>query len=248
MVTAREELTPFQWIRATLGIGIPLAGVACGIALMYLAMRAVMGVGGFCAEGGAFEIRQHCPKGVPLLMFAGIWGGLIMLGLYLWQASKYHVPSLVGLAWPALFLSLGYNFLDFGLHPPGPDGGLVWGWLICAVVFGLMGGLPLLGFGKLVFQPFFRDEEPQSRPPLHPLAGLRAASELRDRLRQAQSARSTTTSPADTGSSTTGSTSYSDGNDNDSLVVALERLAALHRTGELSDIEYEAAKQRLLAP
>jgi hypothetical protein len=209
-------------------------------------MRAVMGVGGFCAEGGAYEIRQHCPNGVPVLMFGGVWGGMIMLGLYLWQTSKHRVPSLVALAWPALFLSLGWNFLDFGLDAPGPDG-LEWGWLICAIVFLLMGGLPLLGFGKFVFKPFFTDEEPSSRPPVHPLAGFAAAIELRDRLRQIQSSpRPPVTSGA--GSPPGDSGSPIEGNDEDSIVVALERLAALHRSGELNDVEYEAAKQKLLAP
>ena len=47
------------------------------------------------------------------------------------------------LAWPALFLSLGWNFLEFGFDPPGEDDGLVWGWIVCGVVFWLMGGLPL---------------------------------------------------------------------------------------------------------
>ncbi len=51
------------------------------------------------------------------------------------------------LAWPGLFLSLGWNFLEFAFAPPG--GGFAWGWLICGVVFVLMGGLPLL----LAFKP-----------------------------------------------------------------------------------------------
>ena len=46
------------------------------------------------------------------------------------------------LAWPGLFLSLGWNFLEFSFAPPG--GGFAWGWLVCGVVFVLMGGLPLL--------------------------------------------------------------------------------------------------------
>jgi hypothetical protein len=51
------------------------------------------------------------------------------------------------LAWPGLFLSLGWNFLEFTFSPPG--GGLAWGWLICGVLFVLMGGLPLI----LAFKP-----------------------------------------------------------------------------------------------
>jgi hypothetical protein len=51
-------------------------------------------------------------------------------------------------AWSALFLALGWNFLDYGINPPG-DNGTVIGWLICGIVFVIMGGVPLL----LLFSP-----------------------------------------------------------------------------------------------
>lgn len=183
---------------------------------MYLAMRAVMLVGGFCAEGGPFEIRQHCPKGVVGFMFGGIWGGLIMLGIYLWQTSKHHVPNLVYLAWPALFLSLGWNFLYFGLNPPG-DGGVAWGWLICAIAFGLMGGLPLLAI-KLILKPFFA-EDVEKPPPTHPFSEGKFLGV-----------------PVRRGASPTGG----------SVADQLVRLAALHRSGDIDDAEYEAAKRKVL--
>lgn len=113
-----------------------------------------MEVGGACAEGGAFEIAVPCPKGVPLLVTGGLLGGGVMCAIYAWKVSKYQIPSFLAFAWPALFLSLGWNFLEFGLNPPGPESGLVWGWLICAIVFGLMGGLPLLATIKPVFKRF----------------------------------------------------------------------------------------------
>src|SRR5262249_24723134 len=46
--------------------------------------------------------------------------------------------------WPALFLSLGFNFLEYGLDPAGDATGPEWGWLFCAAVFALMGAVPLL--------------------------------------------------------------------------------------------------------
>lgn len=52
-------------------------------------------------------------------MMAGIWGGLIMRGIYAVVAIKNRVPSLLAFAWPALFVSLGWNFLDSGIDPPG---------------------------------------------------------------------------------------------------------------------------------
>lgn len=54
-------------------------------------------------------------------------------------------PQLWTLAWPALFCSLGWNFLEYGIDPPPPEHGPVWGWLICAVTFLAMGGIPLVG-------------------------------------------------------------------------------------------------------
>ncbi|MGH3084442.1 MAG: hypothetical protein ACRDNP_10380 [Gaiellaceae bacterium] len=39
-------------VRSTIAIGLSLAGVACGLTLVNLSMRAVMDVGGFRAEGG----------------------------------------------------------------------------------------------------------------------------------------------------------------------------------------------------
>ncbi len=40
-----------------------------------------------------------------------------------------------------LFLSLGWNFFEYGAFH---EGGLVWGWLICAAVFFVMGGAPVV--------------------------------------------------------------------------------------------------------
>lgn len=51
--------------------------------------------------------------------------------------------SVLALAWPATFLSLGWNFLEFAFTATKGHG-LVWGWLVCGVVFVLMGGLPLV--------------------------------------------------------------------------------------------------------
>jgi hypothetical protein len=69
-----------------------------------------------------------------------IFGGIAMLFVYAVSAAGRE--SLWPLAWPALFLSLGWNFLEYGLDPPGAAG-VAPGWLVCAVVFGLMGAVPL---------------------------------------------------------------------------------------------------------
>ena len=117
-------------------------GVAAALTILFYCMRSVMEIGGSCASGNTpFEIARPCPDGVPGLMVGSIFGGLFFLAVYAFNAVG---PNLTFLAWPALFLSLGWNFLEFGVNPPGDDGGLAFGWLICGVVFVAMGGIPLL--------------------------------------------------------------------------------------------------------
>ena len=42
---------------------VSLAGVAAGLTALFLGMRRVMEIGGFCAEGGPFVIQHPCPEG-----------------------------------------------------------------------------------------------------------------------------------------------------------------------------------------
>lgn len=225
MSIAAGARSPLDAARAFVAVFLTLAGVSCGLTLLYLGMRSVMDIGGACASGGPYVPRAQCPEGVPLLMMAGIWGGLIFVGLYLWATSKHRVPTLVGFAWPALFLSLGWNFLDYGIDPPGA-GGLVWGWLVCAVLFALMGGLPLLVLVKPVLAQFTRGgpDAPDAARVVIPTRSK--VKELRKQQFGVQPA--------------------AEPRGDESMVDALERLSALHRSGALSDAEYEAAKQRVL--
>ncbi len=126
-----------KWVLMFVG----LAGGVMSLTLLFLAMRAVMEVGGSCASGNTpYAITRPCPEGVPGVMVGSIFGGLLCLGLYAFTAIGVN---LVALAWPALFLSLGWNFLVYGIDPPLGDSP-AWGWLVCAVVFVLMGGVPLV--------------------------------------------------------------------------------------------------------
>jgi hypothetical protein len=102
-------------LRGSLGVFVTLAGVTCAMTLVFMAMRAVMEIGGRCGQGGPYVISKPCPKGIPLVILGGIWGGLIFAGLYVWRAAKSGIPSFVGLLWPALFLSLGWNSLQYGV-------------------------------------------------------------------------------------------------------------------------------------
>jgi hypothetical protein len=209
--------------------------------MLWLGMRAVMDIGGFCAEGGPFVIEHHCPKGVAAIMPLSIWGGVIAGGVYVWQTIKHKVPSLVWLFWPALFLSLGWNFLQYGVSPPG-GGGLVWGWLVCGIVFALMGGVPLLVALPFMARAYTRhDDESAARP--RPLAGMtpevmRAAADTLSALRNLRKSGVLEQTMAE-------ALQHQPGAEED-IVSRLERLDGLHRSGALTDTEYQAAKQALL--
>lgn len=231
MSIAAATRSPLQTVRAATSVFLTLAGVACALTLLYLGMRAVMDIGGACASGGPYVPRATCPEGVPLVMMGGVWGGFIFVGLYLWSTSKHNVPTLVGFAWPALFLSLGWNFLDYGIDPPG-GGGLVWGWLICAVLFALMGGLPLLVMVKPIMSQFGRRPGPD-------FLQAKVVIPTRSRVKELRSA----IEGAGFGPSSQRPGGSGDG---ESMIDALERLGALHGSGKLTDAEFEAAKQRVL--
>ena len=190
-------------------IGVLL--VAGGITVMYQAMRAVMEVGGYCASGGPYEIRQECPDGV-WLMFVGVFAGLIGLAFVI-AGTFRGGPKLWVLAWPALFLSLGWNFLHYAFEPPPPDTGVAFGWLICGVVFVLMGGVPLLFVLWNAKLTLWGSDQPASAHPA-PVAVLTRRAPI-----------------------------AGDGD----LVADLERLASLHRDGQLTDDEYARAKDARLA-
>jgi hypothetical protein len=103
-----------------------LAGIALGtmsVTLLFLGMRAVMDVGGACADGGPYVSAQPCPDGVPLALVGGTFGLFAAAGLIVWFGSRIGkaAASIVALGWPALFLALGLNFLDYSIHPPDAE-------------------------------------------------------------------------------------------------------------------------------
>ncbi|MDQ3982569.1 MAG: SHOCT domain-containing protein [Actinomycetota bacterium] len=221
---------PGEWLRASVAVFATLAGLSCALTLLFLGVRAGMDIGGTCASGGPYVPRVQCPEGTLFVTFGGVWGGLICVGLYLWATTKHRVPSLVGLAWPALFLSLGWNFLEYGIDPPYGDG-LGWGWLVCALLFALMGGIPLFAMAHPIASRFTKHPSPFTAPDV--LVPTRArVKDLREAHRSAAFGGMPSGPP--------------EGEEADSVVVALERLNELHRSGALSDGEFEAAKQRVL--
>ena len=130
---------PF-WVRLLLSL-ISVFGLSFSLTCLYIGMRGIMRLGGFVASGGPYEIAHPAPRYVWIFPVS-IFLGLICVFIQGAQAGKLGGLNLVPLAWPALFISLGWNFLEFGFHPPG-GAGLAWGWLVCGVVFWLMGFVPL---------------------------------------------------------------------------------------------------------
>ncbi|HMU26542.1 MAG: hypothetical protein U0R29_10075 [Solirubrobacterales bacterium] len=125
--------------------------VAYGITALWFGMREVMDVGGYCAEGGPYVVRQHCPDGAELLIFTGIPIGIIGLFIALLGGAKSAkgAAGLLLLGWPALFISLGYNFIDYAINPPEGMGSTA-GWWVCGILFALMGLPALAGIPMLV--------------------------------------------------------------------------------------------------
>ena len=197
-----------------------VAGLAAGLTVVFLGMRAVMDVRGFCAEGGPYVIETHCPEGVPLLMIGGIFGLFLFGGLMGLKGSAIGGPygGLVLLAWPALFISLGWNFLEYAISPPPPEAGIVWGWLIPGVIFVIMGAVPLLG---LLPSRRWRAGTSDS-----PTALTSARKRLLNDLVQTAHERGWGVQ--------------------EDVVTKLERLAALRTAGALDEAEFEQAKRAVL--
>ncbi len=209
---------------------VGVAGLAMSLTLVFLSMRAVMDVGGFCAEGGPYVIETHCPEGVPLLITGGIFGLFIFGGLMAWKGSIIGGPygGLVALAWPVLFVSLGWNFLEYAFNPPGPPGqGIVWGWLIPGVLFMIMGLAPVLA--------------------VLPIGHSGRSGRARERLAGRVAPRPSAPSRSDYQLLANDLRAVEDRTeDAQDLVSKLERLAALRESGALSHDEYEQAKRLLL--
>jgi hypothetical protein len=226
MVDAAAGIPTRVVVRKLIFTAVGVFLVAAGLTVLFLGMRSVMDLGGYCASGGPYEIRQECPDNawmIPVSIFVGLAGvGFVLAGTF------RGGPKLVALAWPALFLALGWNFLEYAFDPPPPDDGVVWGWLLCGVVFVAMGGIPLL----LVL--------------MNARLALWGTDASGDTTRTA-TARATATALSRL-AATRSRTPPTRGNGRDEgLVSDLERLAALHRAGQLTDDEYARAKGARLA-
>lgn len=131
-LTSHGSHAPRRPVRALAWVGGSAFVLALCMTLLWLGMRGIMELGGFVAAGGPYEIAHPAPDWVWIMPVS------VLLGMAAGVANAVAAVTARGFnlalpAWAALFLSLGWNFLEYGLRPPG--GGLAWGWLVCAVAF-----------------------------------------------------------------------------------------------------------------
>src|SRR5436190_4259389 len=133
--TMRARRVVSKAIALTLGTAV---FIFC-LTLLSRSMRSVLDVGGACASGGAYEIRTPCPKGIAWIAPVSIFGMMFAAALSFFGVFSEGGPKPYVFSWSALFLALGWNFLDYGFNPPG--GGTSASWLVCGFLFVAMGGV-----------------------------------------------------------------------------------------------------------
>jgi hypothetical protein len=205
-------------------------GLSASVTLVWLGMRAVMDIGGACADGGPFVPVQPCPEGAPAALTLGMLGLFAFGGLGIYAGARIGGgwAALPLLGWPALFGSLGWNFLEYGFTYE--EGDVVWGWVIPGVIFVLMAVVPL----------WFVWSSRWSDLPIDARLGLphrQAAADPAPSLGWDPSHRREVPPAADESPPEPSSAD---------AVDRLERLADLRRRGDLTSDEYERFKQAFL--
>ncbi len=207
-----------------------------GLTWLNLVASSVMAVGGVCSGGGPYVAAAPCSASAWMAP-VGIFVMLAGLALYL-LARPGGSPQLVLFAWPALFGSLGIQFLRAALADTG-----AYGFWLCGVVFLLMAAAPLV----LVVV----GDRPALRRAL--LGDGRAEHEGADEVEAPRIARSAPDSSVSrlaplgaVAGNGNGNGPSSPGDDGEDLADRLSRLSRLHRDGNLSDAEFADAKQQVL--
>lgn len=237
-------------VRTTLS-ALGLAGIAAGITMVFLGMRDVMEIGGVCGSGNtSLRLVRECPDGLGTVFFGGAVLALVGAGMHVVCAPRGG-PRPILLVWPALFISLGWNFVSYALDPPD-GGGTVTGWLIPGIVFFIMGGVPLLALlaSRTLRERLIGSSTP--RPGMFTgtagMGGLGGALSMLDAANRAASAATSAPapSPAPAPQPAAAPAPAPAPAPADDMVASLERLAELHRAGALDEAEYRAAKDRVL--
>jgi hypothetical protein len=190
------------------------AGVAASITLFQLGMRALMGIGGTCAEGGGYLTRVSCPSGTVFM-------GPAVIGWLLFSFGFGVVTGLVSVA----LLSFGVFMLAlamtiFGAAFPGQGHPVQVTGIIMFIMFGAFGSIPFIAGGRGLLYWLKTGVEPKAdgNATARPLA-------------------------APTGEGAEDESRPHTGVD---VAAELERLADLHRHGDLTDDEYALAKRKAL--
>jgi len=226
---------------------VGIAGVAFSITLLSRSMRSVEKIGGFCASGGPYQIAHTCPKGISGLIPLAIFGGLIFLGLFAFCTTAGG-RSVLLLSWSALFLTLGWNFIDYGIVNP-VGGGVAYGQLIPGVLFIIMGGVPLVWVVPAMFRALLGESDDSGTTgtgtPWIGATGVGLSTPTGTSTAPAwpMTTPTVTTPTTTTSTSTRVSTASKPGGD---VAGELEKLASLHKRGELTDTEYEEAKRKAI--
>lgn len=105
--------------------------------LLFISSSVVIGLGGFCASGGPYEIAVECPDSVVAFTPLSIFGGLIAVGISVFFAQGFGTP-LTTWAWPILFCGLGLAFLGGFVAYQDLTG------LFIGIMFEVMGLVPLV--------------------------------------------------------------------------------------------------------
>lgn len=123
---------------------------------LYLGMRGIMRLGGFVASGGPYAITHPAPGWVwvmPVSIVLGLTSVFVSFG----TGRKLGGPNIMALAWSAVCISLGWNFIEFGIKSQAGEG-LAWGDIISGAVIILIGAIPLILIIQLV-RSSFRDRK-----------------------------------------------------------------------------------------
>jgi hypothetical protein len=121
-------------------MAVSWVGFAMSFTILFLSMRAVLAVGGYCAEGGPYVIQTHCPGSIGWLTPLSILLGLASVAIGVLVARGLGA-SIVLLAWPVLFIGLSLNFLQAGFPA---DGTVEVSGLLLGAMFLVMGAVPFV--------------------------------------------------------------------------------------------------------
>ncbi|WP_029432396.1 SHOCT domain-containing protein [Blastococcus sp. URHD0036] len=241
--TDPKPFLPVARIRDVLLLGLGVAAGAAAITILSRIMRSVGEVGGSCADGGPYVSAQPCPDGTGPAILATVLLGFVCVGATLWGAPKLEAPIPLFWAWPALFFTLGWNFLEDGWIDPPAGAGISGGYLFCGVLFFLMAAAPLLLGWFALRQSARTEREAADRQRKQALTAVATTLSRRATPPRPPAPRVAVPAPTQPDDLPGG-----DAPDDAAATLAgrLERLAALHASGDLTDDEFRRAKSATL--